>query len=366
LRNLDCYVHQGFPLAALAYCAPSEEWNLSMFAISLRYALLLTSLAFAAATQASSFDCSTANNKTEKAVCGDPQISLLDEKLGKLWHSTLASVPDAKALKADQRQWLRSRNACGDQTACLRREYLMRLSELEHATQPFSWDATWQLIPPGTSTSATVITQRRDATHISIDITAAEGANSGDLDGVATLNDGKAVYSEDECTLLFTPINGVLDISLAGEGGYCSAGLGVYYTGRFVASEHPLTLDYDMLSLGLAQTPEENQALHTLLKGDYQTLVEKSGSLMTGEPGTDVPGSQVWEMWMRGLGGTGIVMRSSDGHFWVLLVTYDSSGHSRLRYYTNVAKWKKVLPDALHDWNERMKAHLELPVAFMP
>jgi len=337
-----------------------------MFAISLRYALLLTSLAFASVTHASSFDCSTANNKTEKAVCGDPQISLLDEKLGKLWHSTLASVPDAKALKADQRQWLKSRNACGDQTACLRREYLMRLSELEHATQPFSWDATWQLIPPGTSTSATVITQRRDATHISIDITAAEGANSGDLDGVATLNDGKAVYSEDECTLLFTPINGVLDISLAGEGGYCSAGLGVYYTGRFVASEHPLTLDYDMLSLGLAQTPEENQALHTLLKGDYQTLVEKSGSLMTGEPGTDVPGSQVWEMWMRGLGGTGIVMRSSDGHFWVLLVTYDSSGHSRLRYYTNVAKWKKSLPDALHDWNERMKAHLELPVEFMP
>jgi uncharacterized protein len=337
-----------------------------MFAISLRYALLLTSLAFASVTHASSFDCSTANNKTEKAVCGDPQISLLDEKLGKLWHSTLASVPDAKALKADQRQWLKSRNACGDQMACLRREYLMRLSELEHATQPFSWDATWQLIPPGTSTSATVITQRRDATHISIDITAAEGANSGDLDGVATLNDGKAVYSEDECNLLFTPINGVLDISLAGEGGYCSAGLGVYYTGRFVASEHPLTLDYDMLSLGLAQTPEENQALHTLLKGDYQTLVEKSGSLMTGEPGTDVPGSQVWEMWMRGLGGTGIVMRSSDGHFWVLLVTYDSSGHSRLRYYTNVAKWKKVLPDALHDWNERMKAHLELPVDFMP
>ncbi|WP_322844010.1 hypothetical protein [Pseudomonas sp. B33.4] len=337
-----------------------------MFAISLRHALVLMSVAFASVTQASSFDCATANSKTEKAICGDPQISLLDEKLGKLWHSTLANVPDAQALKTDQRQWLKNRNACGEQTACLRRQYLMRLTELEHATQPFSWDATWQLIPPGTSTSATVITQRRDATHISIDITAAEGANSGDLDGVATLNDGKAVYSEDECTLLFTPINGVLDISLAGEGGYCSAGLGVYYTGRFVASQHPLTLDYDMLSLGLAQTPEENQALHTLLKGDYQTLVEKSGSLMTGEPGTDVPGSQVWEMWMRGLGGTGIVMRSPDGHFWVLLVTCDSSGHSRLRYYTNVAKWKKHLPDALRDWDERMKDHLELPVDFMP
>ncbi len=103
-----------------------------------------------------------------------------------------------------------------------------------------------------------------------------------------------------------------------------------------------------------------------MLKGDYQTLVEKSGSLMTGEPGTDVPGSQVWEMWMRGLGGTGIVMRSSDGHFWVLLVTYDSSGHSRLRYYTNVAKWKGRLPDALHAWKRDMKGHLDLPLDFMP
>ncbi|VVM86788.1 lysozyme inhibitor LprI family protein [Pseudomonas fluorescens] len=337
-----------------------------MFAIYLRHALVLMSVAFASVTQASSFDCATANSKTEKAICGDPQISLLDETLGKLWHSTLANVPDAQALKTDQRQWLKNRNACGEQTACLRRQYLMRLTELEHATQPFSWDATWQLVPPGTSTSATVITQRRDATHISIDITAAEGANSGDLDGIATLKDGKAVYSEDECTLSFTPINGVLDISLVGAGGYCSAGLGVYYTGRFVASQQPLMLDYDMLSLGLAQTPEENQALHTLLKGDYQTLVEKSGSLMTGEPGTDVPGSQVWEMWMRGLGGTGVVMRSTAGHFWVLLVTCDSTGHSRLRYYTNAAKWKKRLPDALHDWNERMKDHLELPVDFMP
>lgn len=356
----------GFPTAALAYCPPSEEWNLSMFALSLRQALLLTSLAFASVTHSSSFDCASAASKTEKAICGDPQISLLDEKLGKLWHSTLANVPDAKALKADQHQWLKSRNACGEQTACLRRQYLMRLTELEHATQPFSWDATWQLIPPGASTSATVITERRDATHISIDITAAEGANSGDLDGIATLKDGKAIFSEDQCTLLFTPINGVLDISPAGSGGYCSAGLGVYYTGRFVASQQALTLDYDMLSLGLAQTPQEDQALHRLLKDDYQTLVEKSGSLMTAEPCADVPGSQVWEMWMRGLGGTGIVMRSDDARFWVLLVTYDDSGQSRLRYYTNASNWKTRLPEALQAWNERMKAHLQLPVDFMP
>ncbi|MBC8996978.1 hypothetical protein IAI51_10615 [Pseudomonas sp. N40(2020)] len=336
-----------------------------MLAFTHRHALALTVLAFTSVTHASSFDCASAISKTEKAICGNPDISVLDEKLAERWRSTMAKVPDPKALKTDQRQWLKSRNACGDSAACLRREYLMRLSELEHATQPFSWNATWQLIPPSSSTSATVMTKRIDATHINFDITAGEGANSGDLNGVATLNGSEALYEEGECRLSFTPINGVLDISNVSSGGDCGGGMGVYYTGRFIASQQPLALDYDMLSLGLARTPEENQALHTLLKDDYQRLVEVSGSLMTGEPSTDVPGSEVAEMWMRGLGGTGVVMRASDARFWVLLVTYNT-GHARLRYYTNVRQWKNGLPDALQAWNERMKNQLELPVDFMP
>lgn len=91
-----------------------------MFALSLRQALLLTSLAFAAVTQASSFDCASAASKTERAICADPDLSRLDEQLAERWRSTLANVPDPKALKTDQRQWLKSRNACGDLTACLR------------------------------------------------------------------------------------------------------------------------------------------------------------------------------------------------------------------------------------------------------
>ena len=336
-----------------------------MLSLKSRHALLLISLAFAPFVHASSFDCASAASKTEKVICGDGDLSVLDEKLAKHWRLTLARVADPKALKTDQRQWLKNRNACGDSAACVRRQYLMRLAELEHATQPFSWDATWQRIPPGTSTSASLTTKRLDATHISFDITAAEGANSGDLDGVATLKGDEAFYTDGECNLSFTPINGVLDISPVGSGGYCSAGMGVYYTGRFVASVQPLSLDYDMLSLGLARTPAENQALHTLLEDDYQRLVELSGSLMTGEPSTDVPDSQVAEMFMRGLGGTGIVMRSTGARFWVLLQTYDS-GQARLRYYTNAEQWKTRLPDALQAWNERKKSYQDLPVDFMP
>jgi uncharacterized protein len=337
-----------------------------MFAISLRHAVALTSLVLACTAHASSFDCTSAASKTEKAICSDPYLSTLDDKLAEQWRTTLGKVADPKALKTDQRQWLKNRNACGALSACLRREYLMRLTELEHAVQPFSWDANWQLIPPGTSTSATLVTQRRDATHIAIDISAGEGANSGDLTGVAILTDGTAVYAEDACKLAFTPINGVLNVTQTGADSDCGGGMGVYYAGRYVASEQPLKLDYDLLSLGLARTPAEDQALRSLLKTDYQKLVETSGSLQIGEASKDVPDAQVVEMWMRGLGGIGILMSADDAQVWLIFKSYDDRGKEHLRYYTNAQQWKQKLPDVLQAWYERFKNNGTSELEFMP
>ncbi|PKH77016.1 hypothetical protein CXF97_27455 [Pseudomonas sp. Choline-02u-1] len=337
-----------------------------MFAVSLRHAVALTSLVFACSAHATSFDCSSAASKTEKAICADPYLSRLDDKLADQWRITLGNVADPQILKTDQRQWLKNRNACGGLSACLRREYLMRVTELEHAVKPFSWDATWQLIPPGTSTSATLVTQRRDATHIDIDISAGEGANSGDLTGVAILKDGTAVYARDACTLTFTPINGVLNVTQTGADFDCGGGMGVYYAGRYVASVQPLQLNYDLLSLGLARTPAEDQALRSLLKTDYQKLVETSGSLQVGEASKDVPDAQVSEMWMRGLGGIGILMSTADAQVWLIFKSYDDRGKEHLRYYTNAKQWKRQLPDVLQAWYERFKSNQTLELEFMP
>jgi uncharacterized protein len=120
-----------------------------MLAFNLRHALLLTSLVFAANTHAASFDCAGASSPVEKAICADPYTSSLDEKLGVLWRTTLPQVADPQALKADQRAWLKNRSLCGAEPACLRREYLMRLTELQYAARAFNWDSTWHLIPHG-------------------------------------------------------------------------------------------------------------------------------------------------------------------------------------------------------------------------
>ena len=92
--------------------------------------------AFTAPAQAASFACDKAQTPVERLVCATPEVSNLDEYLGRYYAGARASQAHADAcLVADQRQWLRgARDACKD-AACLRTAYLQRLAELD-ALQP--------------------------------------------------------------------------------------------------------------------------------------------------------------------------------------------------------------------------------------
>lgn len=340
----------------------------TLFCSNARCALLLVFFAFSAAAHASSFDCTSAASSSEKAICADAYTSKLDQKLGAVWRSTLEKVTAPKALKADQRQWLKQRNRCADQIDCLRQQYLMRITELEHAAIPFTWDATWQRIPWGVSTGAELKTKRRDSTHLVFEVSAASGANSGDLDGVAKLDGTQAHYVEGACALTFQAINGVLDVTQDGADADCGAGMGVFYAGRYVASEQPLALGHDLLSLGLVRTQQEDNVLRQLLKDDYLRLVENSSSRVIGETSSDVPDADVTEMWVRGLGNTNaaIVMHTADARFWLVLLDCDRHDDHKARYYTNVPSWKERVPDVLRRWYERMAAQGTLPLDVMP
>jgi uncharacterized protein len=85
---------------------------------------------------AASFDCGKAVTAVEKAICASPEVSDLDEYLGRYFQAARAEVGSAGAcLVRNQRDWLRgTRNKCAD-AACLKPVYLARLAELD-ALQP--------------------------------------------------------------------------------------------------------------------------------------------------------------------------------------------------------------------------------------
>jgi uncharacterized protein len=95
-------------------------------------ALLIASSA--AAQTPPSFDCKRASTVVEHAICDDFDLAWLDAQLGRLYEG-LASGHDAAALRQAQRDWLASRDRCGerDLRACLLAQYSERLQALAGA-----------------------------------------------------------------------------------------------------------------------------------------------------------------------------------------------------------------------------------------
>jgi uncharacterized protein len=95
----------------------------------------------ASASQAASFDCRKAATMVEITICADEQTGLLDERMGAVYRKAREKTSDPGTLVAEQRAWLRERNACTTK-ACLTRLYEQRISHLELA------NAAASAIPP--------------------------------------------------------------------------------------------------------------------------------------------------------------------------------------------------------------------------
>jgi uncharacterized protein len=89
--------------------------------------LLLSSTAFAAP----SFDCAKARSKAEVAICESDTLSELDADLARAYKLALQSSPDAGAIKATQKIWLKEvRDFCEDND-CLQLSMEERIEQLE-------------------------------------------------------------------------------------------------------------------------------------------------------------------------------------------------------------------------------------------
>ncbi|MDC7815706.1 lysozyme inhibitor LprI family protein [Pseudomonas sp. BLCC-B112] len=330
--------------------------------------LLLAVLACATATQASSFDCAKAASASEKAICADPYTAGLDSQLGKAWTATLAEAKDPKALRLGQREWLKQRDQCQADLGCLRSQYLSRLMVLRYVNIAFNWQGTWQRVSVSPFYGGELVIRRSGEDHLSFDLSAMGGANSGALAGKLQLKDGEARYSVEGCQLRLTPRNGLLQVTQEGDSYACGAGSGVYYDGLYVASRQILEHQYDLLSTALVRTEEEDLRARKLLQKDYQTLLD-SGSVFSQDSSAELPGAEVTDMWLQGLANTNaaIFVRGAKGELWVaLLAVVGPTDEVRVRYYTTEPEWKQRLPDVVQRWYEARSQGQQLPLDMMP
>ena len=81
---------------------------------------------------AASFDCKKSGTAIEVMICADPELSLLDSRLGANYQGLTRrlSADGVAELRRTQREWLRDRNSCLTQK-CLRAKYVFRLDQFE-------------------------------------------------------------------------------------------------------------------------------------------------------------------------------------------------------------------------------------------
>ncbi|MCY6381038.1 lysozyme inhibitor LprI family protein [Hoeflea prorocentri] len=96
--------------------------------------LCAASIAWVTAAGAASFDCSQAKAADEKAICSDAQLSAMDSQMAGLWYGYKAMplLMGASGNRQDEAQaFLKSRTACGADTACLTKLYEQRIATLQ-------------------------------------------------------------------------------------------------------------------------------------------------------------------------------------------------------------------------------------------
>jgi uncharacterized protein YecT (DUF1311 family) len=79
---------------------------------------------------AASFDCSKAATAMEKAICGDQELSRLDEELASAYKAALKDKAHAAFIRKLQRDWLSQTRACATSGECIKERYRHRIATL--------------------------------------------------------------------------------------------------------------------------------------------------------------------------------------------------------------------------------------------
>ena len=79
-----------------------------------------------------SFDCAKAESLTEKTICGSLDLASWDRSVALAFRQALARHPEKeKDIRGNQQAWLRERDGCGGNAACIDEHLWRRVDELQ-------------------------------------------------------------------------------------------------------------------------------------------------------------------------------------------------------------------------------------------
>lgn len=208
--------------------------------------LLFSALVLPLHAYAASFNCSKAGTAVEKAICADPELSDLDERLGASYKKALSTAANESELRTAQKDWLKNvRNKCSG-AACLKQAYAARVSELNEVTTTSPkllsvaghytrYDEGQPDKHPSNITVRALTEGRVQVQGEALWVGNAEtgNVNTGDMQGTFVLDGNKINYTDGEdegCRLTITFTKN--DLTVTDDNMRCG-GLNVTFNGRY-------------------------------------------------------------------------------------------------------------------------------------
>lgn len=112
----------------------------------------LSICANAAPHEGPSFDCGKAASVSEKTICANATLSLLDFQLGKTWKALLDAFSDTAQktqMRVEQRAWITQRGKCGGDVSCIGKLYRGQLSILNGSDPAHRFSGVYEVKDTG-------------------------------------------------------------------------------------------------------------------------------------------------------------------------------------------------------------------------
>ncbi len=231
-------------------------------------------------------------------------------------------------------------------------------SAAKTAIQPAStnWLGKWERNEWQNESTLEIKTINKDS--IVFSISAMSGGHMGDVEGTAVVYKNIATYLNaedgDTCLIVFT-LSGDSVITVDQKQGLCYAGMGVWYSGKYINAKLPSAKGQPetLLSLGIFDTPYQDSLFRELV-GDNYDLFVNSTQLSSETEDLDSLHTTVTASGVRGLFTSmeNIIMIDKANTIWAAVI----DGNEVL-YFTNSSAYKNKLPQTIEDWRESFKEY---------
>jgi uncharacterized protein len=199
---------------------------------------------------AASFDCHKAKSEDEVTVCRDARLSKQDDAMAEAYAQALKKG-DKQTIEAEQKAWLKDRQACGTYKPCLEQAYALRIAQLQGVG--VRWDVSdwhkaqglWKMTPSWPQDVQTIRIQQVANQGFHFHLEGIHRDYTGEIEGFARITPRGAIFKntapenqdhdEGECQLTFVPL-GVHAMEVKAEGCFAYGGTGMVFGGLFVQS----------------------------------------------------------------------------------------------------------------------------------